>query len=1216
MGILEGDIRLLASQVMADVPEGGGAATGTVIVDGASNNVFPDLSELDHTIGRVSLRKLFVGVNTPDTDSYLGANMIVADPPDNPDVSVVLFQTGDAFDERAAAAARLESYLARGTAYSGLLFGNHITGQQTVTLIQRTSAPLPVSGDTLVLVKFPGTGSEAEQFVRITDVASTTRDFTTVVGGGEVTFTRLIVTLTISEALLMDFPGFDAIYEDASVNYATKTQTFDTIVADAARYYSVVPLTEAANLGDFVVSGDGITAQLVPSSRTEVAITDARMDASTTAVAGTGVLASTNINAAFNASQPLYVGGGVLPGTLTVNVGGATLSDAGGALVTATGTKVGAVDYANGLCSLATDYFGTGGLTMAVAYQRAVTAGTVGESIGLPVTNATRRNTWAFNLRPLPAKGSLQIAYRSGGRWYVLNEDGSGAIRGSDSAFGAGTLNYTTGTVSVTLGALPDAPSAIIVTHASQAAVPAAPPELIPVSGSAIAVLEFDVGKAITPGSLSITWNDGSARTVTDDGTPGASYGTLTGYGVGTVQYGSGKISLAPTALPAPSTSFTIAINGSVITTNAIHAFTDSGSHWSGSFGHAIVAGTLAVSVFAHIPVRGPTGADTDVEQLVGLGDDGLGHVTYQGNVVGTIDYTTGALTVNKTQAGVTSQQAVYVWVQPLGSGEGYTKFAGTEDRTVTITFQNGSTLNPSADSASGHYSGVSGSADTSTVVGNIIALYASVDGGELAPGVTFTLGGRNYFGQSDGTLVYGVNASSGAGTPAGTWLPSTGRVAITSWVTGSSCAATAWSAGKVPAVTSSTSPLVTDGVTFRTAAAPVANSGFEVRGAFVDGTTFTVTADENGKILDTHVFGTIDYDTGIVRLRFGSTTTDPVSAPTATVGGFTGAVTAAPVVDLTDMGLTGVAHVKLDHHVLQDSLLYNAVTFDYLPLDASILGLDPVRLPSDGRVPVFRKGGVAVVHHTARTSPATHANGDVVDLGETRLAHVRVIDAGGATITAGYTVNLTTGHVTCTDVSGWSQPVVFEHRIEDMALLTDVQIGGQLKLSRPLTHNYPLGSYVSSAMLIGDMAARTSLLFVQPTWTSVWSDSPIGTPPAAHFDDVNHPVEVTNDSAITERWALIFTSTTGFNIVGEHLGVIGTGSTGLDCKPLNPHTGDPYFTLRAPGFGTGWAIGDVIRINTVGALAPVWVARVVQQGDNTLADDSATLLVRGDVNA
>ena len=80
MPILTGDIKLVASQVMDDVPEGGGAPTATVIQDGVSNAIFPDISELDRAGGRVNLRKLHVTVQTNDRDTYMGSNIIVAEP--------------------------------------------------------------------------------------------------------------------------------------------------------------------------------------------------------------------------------------------------------------------------------------------------------------------------------------------------------------------------------------------------------------------------------------------------------------------------------------------------------------------------------------------------------------------------------------------------------------------------------------------------------------------------------------------------------------------------------------------------------------------------------------------------------------------------------------------------------------------------------------------------------------------------------------------------------------------------------------------------------------------------------------------------------------------------------------------------------------------------------------------------------------------------------
>jgi hypothetical protein len=156
----------------------------------------------------------------------------------------------------------------------------------------------------------------------------------------------------------------------------------------------------------------------------------------------------------------------------------------------------------------------------------------------------------------------------------------------------------------------------------------------------------------------------------------------------------------------------------------------------------------------------------------------------------------------------------------------------------------------------------------------------------------------------------------------------------------------------------------------------------------------------------------------------------------------------------------------------------------------------------------------------------------------------------------------------------------------------------------------------VSSALVAGDLRARVSVLFDQVTLTSTWSDSVIGDPATGTFNDIANPIVVSNSGALTERWAIQFTNTTQFRVIGEHVGVIAIGDTSSDCSPLNPASSTPYFTIPALGWGTGWATGNVLRFNTVGAYFPVWVVRTIQQGPETVPDDSFTLLIRGDVDA
>lgn len=52
---------------------------------------------------RARSRKAHVSVQPPDTDSYLGSTVIVAEPPNDPNVSMTLFSTKEVFDRRDAA---------------------------------------------------------------------------------------------------------------------------------------------------------------------------------------------------------------------------------------------------------------------------------------------------------------------------------------------------------------------------------------------------------------------------------------------------------------------------------------------------------------------------------------------------------------------------------------------------------------------------------------------------------------------------------------------------------------------------------------------------------------------------------------------------------------------------------------------------------------------------------------------------------------------------------------------------------------------------------------------------------------------------------------------------------------------------------------------------------------------------------------------------------
>ena len=105
----------------------------------------------------------------------------------------------------------------------------------------------------------------------------------------------------------------------------------------------------------------------------------------------------------------------------------------------------------------------------------------------------------------------------------------------------------------------------------------------------------------------------------------------------------------------------------------------------------------------------------------------------------------------------------------------------------------------------------------------------------------------------------------------------------------------------------------------------------------------------------------------------------------------------------------------------------------------------------------------------------------------------------------------------------------------------------------------------------------------------------------------------VNNRGAITERWALrLRADGQTFDLIGEHLGQIASGTINADFAPTNPNAGTPYFVLKAAGWGSGWTAGNVLFIHTVGAEMPFAFIRSTSPGSPTAADYHALLAVRG----
>lgn len=439
-----------------------------------------------------------------------------------------------------------------------------------------------------------------------------------------------------------------------------------------------------------------------------------------------------------------------------------------------------------------------------------------------------------------------------------------------------------------------------------------------------------------------------------------------------------------------------------------------------------------------------------------------------------------------------------------------------------------------------------------------------------IVPGsVLFTFGGKTYLDR-EGNLYRDVDPLTGAGTLAGTIDYGTGEIELTNWVVGTPATVS------VLAMLTRHGQYQVDELAFRTVGVPVL-PGLQIRGNRLGGTQLVAEADTNGAITGDFT-GTLDSDSGVVLLDFSAT---------------------------PDM--------------LPDTIRYTGVSAKTLPLEASLLGLDPVRLPADGRVPMLRVGDLALLHHTATTALPDPVVADTVYvLSRTNITDLEVRDANNVLVDdTHYSADLVAGEITFPsplDLSSYAEPLTVYDRIEFTGLVEDVQVNGLIKFNSDIPRDFPAGSYVSGILYFGDLQAACPVFFDQTTWSNTWSNTTSGNATAS-YNTVNYPIQLKNADAITERWALVFTSSTTFNIVGETLGVVGTGNTSTNVAPVNPNTGQPYFTLLSTGFGSGWATNNAIRFNTQAAFEPVWVTRTILSGAADNEVDSFRIQARGDAN-
>lgn len=629
MPIETNNLVIRASQRLTDNDDGGGLDSGRVVVDGEMNNLFDDISELNWATGNVSMRKAFAVVNTNDTDKLMGATLFVAKRPLDPNVSATLFSTGSHTDRRADAKNRVENYVSKGGVIAGALMGDHKIGMRVLQVCMGISEnPISV-GTTILLSANESQQNQFEQYLRVTRVDVRKSSFSI----NQQSIDYNIVNYTVNDSLAYDFTGITAPQWYGGIKQATTLR--DSIVADTGRYYTSVNLTADAGVGDFVVQGESIFTQIVPTSQAETPLANMTAVGENSAlIKGSTKAAALSTNIMVSTTQAVYLGSSIMPSSLDFDLFGQAINDQGGILRSNNGLQVGTVDYQRGIIQW-TENAGTGQTQIEFNFVPAAAVNRPMYSDSLPVTQNNQSSNWSGIITPLPTPGSLIISFMAQGKYYDLKDDGTGQLSGSSTSFGHGFIDYATGVWSLSAGALPDVNSVIFLFWNSPIAT-------FERSGLPVlpAKVNFDLEQTgIIPSNFLVTWIlNGEEKTATCN-----NLGQISGDAIGAVNFSNGLGYLIPNQLPQKGTQFNFSFQFGESKTQNLGTTPSLDGELRFKIGAGIALQPNSIDLL--IPLRDMSNVSKIAH--IGLRDNGIGGlIDVFGQQQGVVDYATGDVVV------------------------------------------------------------------------------------------------------------------------------------------------------------------------------------------------------------------------------------------------------------------------------------------------------------------------------------------------------------------------------------------------------------------------------------------------------------------------------------------------------------------------------------------------------------------------------------------
>ncbi|STZ07225.1 Uncharacterised protein [Moraxella caprae] len=1179
------DLKIYPSERLTDNDDGGGLALGTPLT-GADNELFNPISSIQRINGSMMTRLVYAGVQRADDEPLLGAYTAITKPPKDPSVSYLLTRANKFGEVRSEIIKSIEAYSVATIESRMTLLSTQSKNSRIVQAYQSMGEPLPLVGDVYCLRQDKRGYETAEQYIKVISVSSEERTFY----AGEKSFNKTVIKMEISQPLEHSFVG---------VEYPVQGHTDapckirETHVADAGQYYGVKPLAKAIKAGMMSVQVPSLMEKLVPTTQSETLLADLTASGLTVALFdGAKEAITLTINSTQNS---LYVGSAILPNSLIISAGSGNITDTDGTL-TQNGQAVGAVDYASGLATFNSTYVNK------VTFTPASVADVVSDTAKIIVSENTQSYNYIVNL---PSPSTVSVQYRSQGKWYRLTQ--------GSQTHGSINLNPQTGTLSITCSELPDIGSAIVIYWGSSATF-IKRADLVPSVKSVIRLPTTP-----DPSSITLSWRGGTARV----NAQGVISGDVTG------QYRDGVL-LLDKAIKGVTVGYN---TGDKVSQNHPTPARDLRGNVSIDIGD-FVAGTLQltypvtvegydeIALGAVISTSGRKGRNVTQSGdgshgtygagtvFITLTDDGKGNlIDSHGKTVGTVKNGKAVFNPDTT---VSIPKANY---QKDKIGEKVysqtdTSWVGANINYATKTYQDvyrtsftgfsytpaGANLATGGSITASYYDNHPTSAVSHSLA---VQTYIKFDvgAGELITpnSVRFTMNGKSYF-DKDGSIYINLKTATGQADKVGSIDYSTGELILSDPI----------GTVSVQSLTTSVNANRTDSISFITPSAPIRPSSLTISATTLDGKKISATANAKGEFEGEYISGLVDVEYGLASVKFGKWVQAQGNESEDWYN-------ADAVVD---------GQIFKPTHVFSSSIIYSTVAYSYLPVDSTTIRIDTVRLPQDGRVPIFRRGDTILITNSLKQAlGSAHKAGQTIALDRTDLDRLCITDSTGKAVNAElWDYDLEAGSITWTsplDLSDYALPLFATCTWEEKNRIHSVDIDGTLTLIFPTKRDYPLeDTYVASVLIGGNLQVRASVPFTQRNWTNVWQDTRIGDEPLNRLNVKDYPIILTDDGAIDEKWLIKFTSSSQFELYGQTLGFVLKTDTLQDLAPINPSTKKPYFTIPREAFGTDtpWSVQEVVRFNTWGTLMPVWVICAVQpSADNPKGSDGYTQVLFGD---